>query len=60
MSYPKVLLADLQPAAHIQEVRHTLVIQQNVNRNEATARCIHQILQDVGVRYHVHHYGYHL
>ena len=60
MSYPKVLLADLQPAAHIQEMRHTLAIQQNVNGNEATACGVHQILQDVGVRYHVHHYRYHL
>lgn len=55
-----MLWANLQPGAHIQEVRHTLAVQQDVNGHGATAGRIHQVLQDVGVCEHVHHYRYHL
>lgn len=40
-SYPKVVRANLQPGAHIQEVRHTFVIEQHVNGHGATAGHIH-------------------
>lgn len=35
LSYPEVLRADLEPGAHVQEVRHALFVQQNVNRHQA-------------------------
>lgn len=55
-----MLRADLQPGAHVQEVRHTLVIQQDVDGHGATAGRVHQVLQDLDVREHVHHDRYHL
>lgn len=59
-SYPEVLRADLQPGAHIQEVWHTLLVQQYVNGHGPARSCIHQVLQDLDVRDNVHDDCYHL
>lgn len=50
---------DLQPVAHIQEVRHPLPVQQDVN-GHTTGRCVHQVLQNMRIREHVHDYCYQL
>lgn len=35
LAYPEVLGADVEPGAHVQEVRHALFFQQNVNGHRA-------------------------
>ena len=57
---PQVLWSHLQPAAHVQEVRHATSVQQDVDGDGAPRRRLHQVLQDVQVRQQVHHYGNHL
>ena len=50
----------MQPAAHVQEVRHAASVQQDVDGDGASRRRLHQVLQDVQVGQQVHHYGNHL
>lgn len=60
LSYLKVVCANVQPVAHIQKVWHTLVVQQDINRYRATGGSIHQVLQNMWICDHVHHYCYQL
>lgn len=53
-SYLKMLSADLQPVAHIQEVRNTWSVQQDVDGHRAARGCVHQVLQDMWICDHVH------
>lgn len=60
MSHPQVLGADVQPGAHVQEVRHAVVVQQDVDGHRAAPGGVHQVLQDLEVGEQVHHDGDHL
>ena len=59
-SHPKMLWANLKPGAHVQEVWHSVVIQQDVNGHRTTPRRFHQVLQDLDICEHVHHNRDHL
>lgn len=57
-SYSEVLSRDLQAVTHVQEVRQTTFIQQQVDGNTMLTRCIQKILQDEQVCEEVHDHCY--
>lgn len=59
-AYPQVRGADLQPRAHVQEVRHPLRLQDDVDGHAAPRRGVQQVLEDLQVSQEVHDDGHHL
>ncbi len=55
-THPQVLRRNLQPVAHVQEVRQAVLLQQQVHSNPSLTRSIQQILQDQQVRQQVHNH----
>lgn len=51
---------DLQPRAHVQEVRHTPGLQDSVDGHTAPRRGVEEVLDDLQVRQQVHDDGHHL
>ena len=50
----------LQSTTHIQEVRHSLGLQNGVDSHPSSCRGVQQVLEDLQVRQEIHDYGHHL
>lgn len=59
-AHPQVRGADLQPRAHVQEVRRPLGLQDGIDGHAAPRRGVQQVLQDLQVSQEVHDDGHHL
>lgn len=59
-AHPQVHCINLQPRAHVQEVRHSPLVQYDVDGHPSPRRRLQQVLEDLYVRQQVHHYGNHL
>lgn len=58
--HPQVWRSDLQPAAHVQEVRHASDLQDDIDGHAPLDDGVQQVLEDMQISEEVHDYSNHL